>query len=1622
MVIQKNRRKEQQRCVFSRTAHSPPQNDARSLEFASMNTHPLAELRVYAQAHAGAHPDALVDFVAAYFDATDPDELQTRGSATLFAMARAHWRMLESRRTAVDAPIRVFNPTLAEDGFVSAHTVIQIVHGDMPFLVDSVTMAVNRCGLTAHWVVHPLLAVLREANGELRATSNAATRAIPNTPGTPLESLILVECDRIVSEAERTALASDLARVLADVRAAVQDWHSMLERLHAVAAASSHARVDSASQQEGIAFLRWLEDAHFTFLGARNYALVRNGETVHMQAIADSGLGLLRGVAKTPSTVLPPDAVALLDSDQLVLVTKAMTRSTVHRPGWLDYVAIKRFDETGQLVGESRFLGLYTSSAYAAPVDEIPQVRQRVSHVMASAHVVPQSHAAKSLQAILAAYPRDELFQIDAATLTEHAIGILRLQERQRTRLFLRRDPFGRFTSALVFVPRERFNTELRSKIGQVLITALDGQSVEFTPMLTDSPMARIHYLVRATAQVPHGIDLHDLERRITALTQRWEDDCTDALLRIHGEGPGLALAHRFSTAFSTAYRENFAALVAAQDAEILAELSPAAPLAVRLYRPLEAAAGMLRFKIYNTTKVALSDSLPVLEHMGARVLDEHSYRIGHAPDALWIHDLGLQLPASTDFGQLQARFEALFMQAWRGEVESDDLNKLVLITTLDARAIAVLRAYTRYFKQLGLAFSQIYLEATLNKHAAIGQAIYALFAQRLNPAQAQEREAASQLLAQQIEAQLTQVVSLDEDRILRQYVATVQATLRTNAWQTTDDGACKPCLSFKLNPRAVPGVPEPKPQFEIWVYAPRMEGVHLRGGKVARGGLRWSDRREDFRTEVLGLVKAQQVKNTVIVPVGSKGGFVLKNAPPASDREAYLAEGVACYTLFLCGLLDLTDNIVNGAVIAPAQTVRHDADDPYLVVAADKGTATFSDIANAVSARYGFWLGDAFASGGSQGYDHKKMGITARGAWVSVQRHFRALGLNTQTTPFTVAGIGDMSGDVFGNGMLRSAHSQLVLAFDHRHIFIDPAPDAARTLAERQRLFALPRSSWDDFDKRVISQGGGVYARNAKSIPLSPEARAVIGTDAETLTPVELLKAILQAPVDLLYNGGIGTYVKASGETHAQVGDKAGDAFRVDGRDLRCKVLAEGGNLGCTQLGRIEYAQQGGLVYTDAIDNSAGVDCSDHEVNIKILLDQVVAAGDLTPKQRNALLASMTDEVGQLVLQDNYYQTQALDIAGHRPRYLLDAQQHLMQWQEGGQRLNRTLEYLPDDTEIARRRALKMGLTAPENAVLLAYAKMQVFDELVASNLPDDPFFARALKAYFPAALTEQFGPAVAAHPLKREIIATHITNTVVNRTGATFINFIATETLASTADVVRAFTLAREIFDLEPLWDQIDALDGQVDSTLQLDLLWQLTAMAKRASRWMLRLRTRGADLPSLIARYQPAARTLRAHLDAWLPATILGAWATDAAALVHSGVDATLAQSLAALEYTFPVLDLVDLGESPHAELEQAARAYFGIDAELGLGLWRSQINRLPTDTLWQTQARGSARDDVYAIARQITQSLLAHPTALSTWRTQNQAAIERLRHMQSSLSAQAADLAPVSVALRQLRQLV
>jgi glutamate dehydrogenase len=1239
----------------------------------------------------------------------------------------------------------------------------------MPFLVDSVAMEVNRHGLTLHLINHPILSVERAADGTLTGlgADDSKTRQ--------LESFIHVEIDRTTDAAVLEALAADIDRVLDDVRAAVADWKSMQEKARTIAADVEHAPPPLPPDElsEGIAFLNWLAENHITFLGYRCHDLVKIGGEDALKVVPGSSLGILRETQSkdvaTSFAALPPEVRAYARRPELLIITKSTSRSTVHRPGYLDYIAVKRFDTKGEVSGEHRFLGLFTHGAYSANPADIPLLRHKTSNVIRRAHLPPGGHAEKKLINILDNYPRDELFQTSEEELLRTSTGILHLGDRQRFRLFVRRDPFERFVTCLIYAPRENYTTEVRQKWQALLMQGFNGTSSDFNVHLSESQLARVMITVRTTPGHIPAYDVRALEAELAAAARRWDDDLKQALVETQGEARANTLFRQFGGAFPAGYREDFPARAAVPDIEMMDRLTDGEPLGMSLYRPLEAAPNALRFKLFRLRgPVTLSDSLPMLERMGMKVLDERPHRVtpdGRAP--IWMHDLGMisSIPdTEVEIDALHKVFEDAFGRVFRGEVENDDFNRLVVAAHMPATEVVILRAYAKYLRQIGFALSQSFIQATLAAHADIAAMLVQLFKLRFDPdaGVGMGAKAAEQVRA--IEHALEEVDNLSEDRVLRQYLALIMATLRTNFWTAN----AKSFLSFKFDPAKVPGLPEPKPMFEIFVYSTRFEGVHLRGGKVARGGLRWSDRLEDFRTEVLGLVKAQMVKNTVIVPVGSKGGFVLKRAPSPADRDAYMKEGVACYQDYLRGLLDLTDNRVGDKIVPPPRVKRHDPDDPYLVVAADKGTATFSDYANGISNEYGFWLGDAFASGGSAGYDHKAMGITARGAWESVKRHFREMGVDTQTTDFTVAGIGDMSGDVFGNGMLLSRHIRLVAAFDHRHIFLDPDPSLAASFLERSRLFKLPRSSWADYDVAQISAGGGIHSRSAKSIAITPEVAKVLAIKAEAMTPTELVNAILKAPVDLLYNGGIGTYVKASAETHAQVGDRANDALRVNGRELRCKVVAEGGNLGCTQLGRIEYALAGGRIYTDAIDNSAGVDTSDHEVNIKILLGLPIIDGELTEKQRNTLLAEMTDDVAALVLRDNYFQTQALSAMNRIAPELLDAQQRFIHYLERNGRLNRALEYLPTDEEIAERGTKGIGLRTPEGAILLAYSKIWLYDELLASRLPDDAWVETALSRYFPKALRERYAAYMSRHPLKREIIATHVTNSMLNMSAA--------------------------------------------------------------------------------------------------------------------------------------------------------------------------------------------------------------------------------------------------------------
>ncbi|WP_179400863.1 NAD-glutamate dehydrogenase [Burkholderia guangdongensis] len=1518
-------------------------------------------------------------FLRHYYDFADADDLQSRGIADLYGAAMAHWQTAQ-RFVPGSERLRVYNPILEQHGWHSDHTVIEIVNDDMPFLVDSVSMAVNRLGLALHSALHPVFRIWRAKEGGI---ARVGVGGVDDDGQSQLTSFIHFEVDRCGDAAKLDALRGDIARVLGDVRSSVEDWPKIVEIARATIG-DMKARETSAEGVEARAFLEWMAADHFTFLGHRDYALVEHDGGFALRGIEGSGLGLLRETLRAPGTPdltpLPPAAAAIIHGALPIFLTKANSRATVHRPGYLDYVGVKLVGPDGKVNGERRFIGLYTSTAYMVSASEIPIVRRKCANIVRRAGFLPKGHLGKTLVTVLETYPRDELFQATEDELYDIALGVLRLQEHQRTRLFVRRDRFDRFVSCLVFVPRDKYNTDLRRRIAHLLVDAFNGVNVEFTPQLSESAIARIHFVVHADPGTMPDVDTRELETRLIQVTRRWQDDLSDALLDAFGEEQGNRLLQRYADSFPAGYRDDYPARTAVRDVELIERVQGTPNLAMNLYRPIEAGPRAFRFKVYRAGEpIALSRSLPMLEHLGVRVDEERSYKI-QAPDAApaWVHDFGLELAddAEFDIERVKDLFEDAFDRAWSARIENDGYNRLVLRAHLSAREVAILRAYAKYLRQVGSTFSDAYIERALTGNPAIARQLVELFVMRFDPQVGDARDAHAQRQLNAIESALDQVPNLDEDRILRQFLGVINATERTNYYRHDPDGMPKPYLSFKFNPAKVPGLPEPKPMFEIWVYSPRVEGVHLRGGRVARGGLRWSDRREDFRTEVLGLMKAQMVKNVVIVPVGSKGGFVVKNPPSPTDREAWMREGIACYQTFLRGLLDLTDNLASGAIVPPPDVVRHDADDPYLVVAADKGTATFSDYANAISHEYGFWLDDAFASGGSVGYDHKKMAITARGAWESVKRHFREMGVDTQATDFTVVGVGDMSGDVFGNGMLLSPHIRLVAAFDHRHVFLDPNPDPATSFAERTRLFALERSSWADYDQALISAGGGVYPRTAKTIALSPAIQAALGIDAASLAPNELIRAILQAPVDLLYNGGIGTYVKATHETNAQVGDRTNDAVRVNGSDLRCKVIGEGGNLGFTQFGRIEFARRGGRINTDAIDNSAGVDCSDHEVNIKILLGLVVADGEMTDKQRNALLAEMTDEVGLLVLRDNYYQTQALSIAGRFGVEMLDAEARMMRALERAGRLNRAIEFLPTDDEIAERHAAKLGFTAPERAVLLAYGKMWLYDALLESDVPEDPLVADMLIDYFPKPLQKRFSEPMRRHPLRREILATHLTNALVNRVGCAFVHRLMEETDAQPGDIVRACIMARDVFDLNDLWRDLDALDNRVADDVQARMFVDVARLLESAALWFLRHLQAGAagSAGDLIARCRDAAQRVAPQLPALLPTADLDALAERQRALVEAGVDSGLAVRVASGDLSAALLDIAEVAATCNRSLEVVAGVYFALGTRLNYGWIGERAAALPTPTHWDMVARAAALTELARVKRALTTSAL------------------------------------------------
>ncbi|MET8908345.1 NAD-glutamate dehydrogenase [Micromonospora sp. NPDC004551] len=1607
---------------------------------------PNAE-RLVAQAVALAGDDHDAATLVGRFWRFAPDEELIGFTAEeMLDAARAH-RDLAQQRVPGELKLRIHEPDAEQH-----HTVIEIVTDDMPFLVDSVTALLNSHHLDVHLLVHPLVVVRREPLGRLTEVS-ADVEPDDAIAGDLVESWMRIEIDPVRDAAEREKLRRELQRVLTDVREAVEDWPKMRQRALALADELASARtsdnrppVPEKDITDSVELLRWLAHDHFTFLGYREYRLIDTdgadgGQA--LEAVLGTGLGILRSDSPEARSLnsMTPEAHEKVLEKRLLIITKANSRATVHRSAYLDYIGFKIFNDSGEVVGERRFLGLFSTAAYRTSVQELPVVRRKVAEVLDRSGLSLRSHSGKDLLQILETYPRDELFQIKTDDLYHAVIGVLRMAGRRQLRVFLRRDGYGRFISCLIYLPRDRFTTQNRLRMQDILLRELNGVGVDYTTRVTESMLARVHFIVRTDPNSPPGdIDADLLAEELADATRLWDDDYRLVLERKLGDEQAKHLFARYADAFPEGYKDGHTPYEAMKDLAKLELLEESGQLEMHLFRkqlaprtngggrPVQVDETMdVRFKVYRYGEpMMLSAVLPVLHSLGVKVVDEHPYEVERVDGRIWLYDFGLQLPeAHQELAEVRPHVENAFAAAWRGEAEVDGFNELVLRAGLTWRQVVVLRAYAKYLRQAGTVFSQEYMEQTFIAYPKIASLLVELFETRFRPGAStlDERRQRSGELVTEIGEALDDVASLDQDRILRSYLTLIQATLRTSFYQKPVGGRPKSYVAFKLDPQAIPELPAPRPKFEIFVYSPRFEGVHLRFGPVARGGLRWSDRREDFRTEVLGLVKAQMVKNAVIVPVGAKGGFVLKQKP--GDRD----EAVACYKEFVGALLDVTDNIASGEIVPPEDVVRHDADDPYLVVAADKGTATFSDIANEISAAHNFWLGDAFASGGSAGYDHKKMGITARGAWESVKRHFRELGHDTQTQDFTVVGVGDMSGDVFGNGMLLSKHIRLVAAFDHRHIFLDPDPDAATSWDERKRLFDLPRSSWEDYNAELISAGGGVYSRTAKSVPVSPQVRAVLGLDDDVtqISPQDLMKAILTAPVDLFWNGGIGTYVKASTQTNAEVGDKSNDAIRVDGKGLRCRVVGEGGNLGFTQEGRIEYAAAGGRIYTDFIDNAAGVDCSDHEVNIKILLNTAVADGVLDMPERDEVLAQMTDEVAELVLRDNYDQARALNNAQAQAASLLPVHRRMINELERAGQLDRALEALPPDEELAVRG--ETGLTAPEFAVLLAYVKIVLEREIVAEGLADEEWTTDVLVNYFPTPLRERFADRMGQHRLRRDIVTTVLVNEAINRGGITFVFRVVEETAASAADVLRAYVVVREVFGLRELWDAVEALDNKVSPELQTSVYLDTRRLLDRAVRWLVTNRRSPIDVPGEIARLRDGVARLLPGLENLFYGTEREAIAAHIDSLTGKGLPRDLAEQATRLMYSFGLLDVVETARSADRDVSEVASVYFVLSDRFRVDALLSKISLLPREDRWQTLARMALRYDLYAALAALTAEVLGStPDSLppvervQEWEQANATSIHRAHRAMGEFDESRADLSALSVLLRQIRTLV
>jgi glutamate dehydrogenase len=1574
------------------------------------------------------------DFLAGLFGRAAPEDLVHYSANELAALGKATFAHLQSRVPG-KPKIRVENPVAGTSARrLDSITVIEVVNDDMPFLLDSVMGELNEQGVSLLLVVHPIFSVDRNRDGTL-ISWNGETG--PDKKGLR-ESVIQIHVERIDAE-QAENIASALLGVLAEVRTCVSDWQEMRGRVHAAIEnlKKNPPPLPAEEVAEAIAFLEWLAADNFTFLGTREYQFTDAADREMLEAVRDTGRGILRDAGlhvlrrggKLVTTT--PELREFMREPKALIITKANVRSRVHRRVYMDYVGVKRFDARGRVVGEFRIVGLFTSTAYTRRAAVIPYLRRKIEKVLARARFDPASHSGKALVNVLENYPRDELFQIDEELLYRFSLEILQLEERPRVRVLARPDKFDRFVSILVFVPRERYDSDVRARIGAYLADAYEGRVSAFYPFFPDGPLTRVHFIIGRDEGKTPSPEQSQLEAAVEGIVRDWGDQLVSELLAVHERSQARELGRRYRDAFSAGYRATYAPSDAVKDIRVLESLSRENPIALGFYRGEAGDEAHANLKIFSFGRpLPLSDRVPVLENMGFIVVDEQTFTIGEGEDGCWLHDMLLARAGGggIDLKALSGRLESTMMAIARGRLESDGFNALVLAAGLPWRDVSLVRALARYLRQARVLFSQDYLWTTLVRHAAIAAKIVTLFHMRFDPrieidlGERGEREAA---IRSEIERLLDAVESLDEDRILRSFANLVGAAVRTNFYQVGADGQAKSVISIKFASGKIDDLPAPRPLYEIFVYSPRVEGIHLRFGKVARGGIRWSDRPQDFRTEVLGLVKAQQVKNAVIVPFGAKGGFVPKQMPAGATREAVLAEGTASYEIFITSLIEITDNLGPQGVLSPPDVVRHDDDDPYLVVAADKGTATFSDLANSIAQRHGFWLGDAFASGGSAGYDHKKMGITARGAWEAVKRHFREMNMDIRTTPFTVAGVGDMSGDVFGNGMLLEKTIRLVAAFDHRDIFIDPAPDPQRSFTERKRLFELPRSSWQDYDKKLVSAGGGVFSRRAKSIPLSVGARQMLGIEAAEATPAEVMKAILKLPVDLLWFGGIGTYVRAASEGDERVGDRANDTIRVTGAELGCKVIGEGANLGMTQLGRVEAARCGIRLNTDAIDNSAGVNSSDMEVNIKIALSIPMRERRLTLEARNELLGQMTDEVAGLVLRNNYLQTLALSLAERRGAEDLGFENRLMQLLEARDLLHRGVEFLPSDSEIAERRLRGQSLTRPELAVMLSYAKISLFQDLLDSDVPDDPYLARELFRYFPKPISGRFRDAVEAHRLRREIIATMLANSMINRGGPSFVARVADETGADVPAIAKAFAAARNSYGMTELNGEIDALDGKLSGATQLSLYSKVQDLLLDRVDWFLRNVDLSRGLAEIIERYRAGISAVDAALEQGLPEGAHAARAARTSELIAAGVPHALARRVASLPELVAAPDIIMVADETKQPIETVTAVYFAVGAYFRLHRIVGAAQSIEIKDHFDRLALDRALVQIASSERALTAEALATgktgEDAVHSWVGQRARKVERARTAIHDIAAGGLTLSKLAVAVGTLSDL-